>query len=347
MLQFHGGFEMKKLDSWNSEFRKNKFYERQKQKHYHPFSLREHKTIKNGEKTIAVMLDLDGTCDYIDDEKADIFVKQLNFIRKKFRANYGTISISTHYNNSDKIKTILDIITKHLTPNIKIGLNFYYGGIYDYKINKNIPKERRFNLDKERTFGQYYLYDPSINNQWFAIIDDGIEDDTYKKYEKSQPMLLCLPSQSENMITQNNFMRIATMTVGFDGVIECLDNYINSIKKLSSKQIFENQKNMMRHLSSYELIQKIRMEEYAFIEQYFLEGYADLNDYQDALMYIYYKLYSKDSATTSFTKDHFIHIKNILEILCQHFMEQSNEQYLKCEKCLKYIESDVFNITNY
>ena len=56
------------------------------------------------------MLDLDGTSDFINDEKAKIFINQLNTLRLKFGASHATICISTHYDNPDKMIEVLDIL---------------------------------------------------------------------------------------------------------------------------------------------------------------------------------------------------------------------------------------------
>lgn len=125
---------MKNRDSWNSQYRKRRFYERQELKQ---------EILKDSDdncahipKTIAVMLDLDGTTDFIDDEKAKLFMKQLEIIRRKFGAKLATISISTHYRDSSRMKDTLDILARNLSKNIKLGISFYYGGIYDYDKKK-------------------------------------------------------------------------------------------------------------------------------------------------------------------------------------------------------------------
>lgn len=242
---------MKKQYGWVSEYQRKKFLERQKlQQEKKSLGYLEYDDGFKSPKTIAVMLDLDGTCDFIDDEKAQIFISQIDLLRKKFGAKLATISISTHYDSSDRMQKVLEILSRNLSEHIKIGLNFFYGGIYDYEKNKDNMQEYGFNQNKVKTFDSYYVNCLGMNNQWFAIIDDTIPHDTYTKYQNTHSMLVCRPSQQdENSISKNNFMSISSLTNGFDGVIEILDCYIKSIKHLSPTQIMETQRNMITHLS--------------------------------------------------------------------------------------------------
>lgn len=311
----------RRQDGWVSEYRRQKFLERQKKPfkdleiHYLAPPLLKMPT------TIAVMLDLDGTINGINDEKASAFVKQLDYIRQKFKAEEGFISISTHYDNSSKIKENLDILARNLSSTIKIGMSFYYGGTYDYEKNCDTACGMRFNHDKVETFTSYYVHDISQRNSWFAIIDDGIEDDVYLKYQNWHPMVVCRPSQSEECVSKNHFMRRASTEFGFDGVLEAMDSYIESITPLSPIQILDTQRNMIMHLSSFQLIEKIRGRDYAFLERYFLEGYADEEDYQDTLSWL---LLTNSNACPS--KEELIYLQRILEFMITHFQENENEQ---------------------
>lgn len=318
---------MKKQDGWVSEYRKKKFYERQeikKIKEMNENSL-DDCLYPNSMKTISVMLDLDGTSDGIDDEKARLFIKQLDFIRMKFNAEKCTISISTHYSDEERIKPVLDILSRNLPKGVEIGLSFFYGGMYNYDTDQTTVLEHNFNRDKVKTFDGFYVHDLIKSNQWFAIIDDGMDDDVYKKYKDIHPMLLCLPSQSEKSVQKNNFMRIATVTKGIDGVIEILDSYINSIKKLSSKAIMQKQNDLMIHLSSYELVQKIRNREFSFVERYFKEGMADKDDYTDAMVWLKLTLLGIQK---TINKEDCIHIQNILQLLSNHFNNNDDNKFV-------------------
>lgn len=325
---------MNKLYDWISERKRKKFIERQNKNKQLPNNI-ETKNIVEIPKSIAVMLDIGGTCDFINDEKAKKFINQLDILRKKFGAATATISISTHYGDSEKIKELLEILVPNLVENVKIGLNFFYGGIYDYDKKEDILKGYSFNSDKVSTFASYYVNSSEVNNEWFAIIDDSIDDDTYKRYKQERPMLVCKPTQfGEETLSKNNFMSISTSTMGIDGVIELLDTYINSIKSLTPIQIMETQKNMMTHLSSWDLIEIIREHNYAFLERYFKEGYADEADYKDSLNWIVFT--SNDS---KLTRDELTHLRSVLEIMTEHFKNknetESIESILSLQKKLK------------
>ncbi len=319
---------MKKQYGWVSEYRRKKFEARTKTNNKIGQNLlKSFDTGNNFEipATIAVMLDLDGTCDYINDEKAKIFISQLDILRKKFEARTATISISTHYNNSDRMQKVLEILSRNLSSHIKIGINFFYGGIYYYDKREEVLQGDSFNRDKVETFDNYYVNSLGRNNQWFAIIDDGILDDTYVEYKNSRPMLVARPSQrDEDSLSKNNFMSISTTTKGIDGVIEILDLYIESIRYLSPMQIMETQRNMITHLSSWDLIEKIRNHDYAFLERYFKEGFADEADYRDLLNWLIYTNSNKNPS-----KDELIYLRGIFKLISEHFQKTNEIENIK------------------
>lgn len=312
---------MKKQYGWVSEYKRRKFFESQKMNHekklQESFS---YDTLSKNNKTIAVMLDLDGTIDFIDDEKIKIFIMQLNYLRIKFGAKQAIISISTHHNNSIRIKEILDLISKHINMYIKIGICFYYGGTYDYDKKIDTFKNGNFNYDKVRTFVSYYVNNHKFDNMWFAIIDDGISKYTYQEFQDIQPMLLARPSQNSFDVLKDNFMSISTLTKGFDGVIELLEKYIKSIEGLTATQVLETQKNMITHLSSFELVNKIWKKDFYFLERYFKEGYADDADYSDTLLFL------GQIKKEQLTKDELLCLKRILELISNYVNAQKKEE---------------------
>lgn len=277
---------MRKKDSWSSEFRKKKFYERQAAKKERDYS----KKYGNTEevqlpRTISVMLDLDGTTDNINDEKAKIFFEQLEFIRIKFEADYGTVSISTHYRSGKVMNSVLEVLERNLPETFRLGLNFFYEGTYSYPDKVEIIRHPEFNSNKVETFIRF-SESSEVINRWMAIIDDGLDEDVYKKYQNKRRMFFCRPSQDEESLVKNNFMSIASCKKGFDGVIEGLAQYIENIRDLSSDQIKHHQENMITHLSSFELMNKIRNHDYPFLMRYFSEGYADEDDYNNVLKWL-------------------------------------------------------------
>lgn len=189
---------------------------------------------------------------------------------------------------------------------------------------KDIAQNYSFNSNKVSTFDDYYVSSVGVDNQWFAIIDDNISEDIYKKYQICHPMLLCRPSQPQYELAKNCFMSISTMTNGFDGVLESFNTYINFIKDLSPEQILETQRNMITHLSCGELIAKIRKRNYAFIERYFTEGHADDADYKDTLNCI---AYTYSDPTPS--KIELVQLQNILEIISKKFESSNNKEIVE------------------
>lgn len=295
----------------------------------------ENKVPNKKKKQIAVMLDLERTSEDITEKTAEIFIKQLEFIRHKFLAEEGRISISTHYGESDKIQKVLNILAKHTTDTIKIGLSFYYGGIFDYEKQLDLEQGYSFNRNKIKTFEMFYMDSSTVTNEWFAIIDDGISEEEYKYYQNKQPSFFCRPSKNEYDLKYNSFMNIATTTKGMSGVIESLDNYIKSIENLSPEQILEKQKNMICHLSGSDLVNKIRNREYKYLEQYFKEGFADKADYSDTLTWL-----EITNLKMIPTKEEREQIKRILALIEEYYQYEEETQSLAK---LRILRSTLFN----
>lgn len=330
---------MREKESWGSLYRKKKFYERQKlkkekedlEKYGEDVFSREYRRslfeVSLFKKTnqIAVMLDLEGTSEKINEETAEVFVKQLEFIREKFEAEEATISLSTHYPDSSKMQNVLTILSRHTTNTVKIGLNFFFGGIYEFDEKKEDLQEPGFNSNKVSTFETFYIRDFEIENTWFAIIDDEISEDIYKEYQNEHPMLLLRPSQIDDSLN-GNFMCYETKTKDFDGVIEGLNAYIETIKNLSPKQILQAQRNMVSHLSAWEVKNKVINGEFSFLERYFSEGYADEDDYRIFLHEIGFKTIEQVEKTE------LVYLKNILHLFHSKFVSENNEPKLEVVK---------------
>lgn len=275
-------------------------------------------------KTIAVLLDLDGTSDFINDEKAKMFIHKLEFIRQKFGADVGTISISTHFSDSSKMYDTLEVLSRNLNENIRIGLNFYYSGIYDFYKKAEIHQLSGFNRSKVDTFDEFYVHNSEFENMWFSLIDDGLSDDIYKNYQNVHPMFLCRPSQRENKIKYNCFMNISTVTKGFDGVLECFDKYIESIKELSLDGILEKQKDMLVHLPSYDLNDKTWNRDYQFLTRYFSEGFADESDYVDTLSWLILT-----NNIQKPTEEEQKQIEKLLDMMVEKFSSNNDEENIE------------------
>ena len=243
--------------------------------------------IYSSRKTINILLDLEGTCDYIDNELVKIFIEQIDTIRKKFKADSAIISISTHYNNSDKIKQVLDIINNNLSGNVEIGLSFYYGGIYDYYSNQMVFRNEAFNTDKLETFKEYYLENSSYDVKWIALIDDMLANESYKKFKDNYPVLVCKPSQRVINKAENNFMCMSSQLPGFYGIVENLYKYIDFIRHISCHKILEKQKRTKSHISQYELVDKIVTKDFTFIEENFNDLELSQSDCLSLLNFIF------------------------------------------------------------
>lgn len=275
-----------KKDSWDSEFRKKRFYENQRRK-----TLKENfedissinSILKSRKKTsiprsIAIMLDLEKTCDKITDKEAEIFMKQVDTLRKQFGNESAYICISTHSRTSTHIKMVFDILNKYRNENIGFGTSFIYGGKYSYSFDSVTPMGFLYNSDKIQTFTDHYLH--SLNVGWFALIDDSLNEDVYKSFQHSIPMIGLKPSGRKEDI-YNNFMYRTTDTDNFSGVIELMDEYVKDIKGMTLNDIAEEQRKMPRHLSSWELYQLLINYQFEEVIKYLNSGMADSDDYKN------------------------------------------------------------------
>lgn len=287
-----------KKDSWDSEFRKKRFYENQRRKalkeNFEDISSVNHFLIDIPvpiiPRSIAIMLDLEGTCDKIKDEEAKIFLKQVDTIRRQFGEEKAYICISTQSSSSKEIKRVFDILNNYKNDDVILDTSFILGGVYDYRYDSVTPMGFCFNANKIQTFKDYYLNDRNLNIGWVAIIDDSLSVDVYKYYQRLIPMVGLKPRGKKDDY-YNNFMYRTTDTDNFLGVIELMQKYINDIKGMTLFDILDEQEEMKRHLSSWELHELIRNCQFRSIIEYLNSGMTDESDFKDiyATLMLYYQ----------------------------------------------------------
>lgn len=190
-------------------------------------------------KNIAIMLDIGGTSSKIDDFSAKILINDLEYLRQKFGASNVIISLSTLYGSINIMNRALQVLSRNLIDNVCVGLCFYANGFYNYYNDEAKFMAWNFNGDKVATFDNYVIKDS--DNVWFAVFDDTMNPNIYKRYQNEHIMLMGCPSSRESLIEVNNFMRRATVTKDIEGVIEILEDYINDIKDMSLDEILTTQ----------------------------------------------------------------------------------------------------------
>lgn len=283
-----------KTDSWDSEFRKNRFYENQKRKalkeynkqqENNPFCSVLRSKPKPKPVSIAVMLDLDGTCNLIDDELAEKFIDEVEVLREQFGGN-AYICISTHSSSSRHIKKVFDYLAKYKKEGIILAKSFFYGGTYDYEYDEERYEGFSFNSNKVNTFSQVYLDNKELNIGWFAIIDDSLSEDIFKPYQEFRAMVGLRPGYT-GTDRYNNFMYRTTSTKNFLGVVELMDKYIEDVNDKNIFDIIDIQRKMPRHLSSWEVSELLRNYQFSEIVNYLNSGLADKDDFRD----VYTRLY--------------------------------------------------------
>lgn len=177
-------------------------------------------------KILAVMLDIQETCDGIDNNKAKIFIAQLEKIKRKYKAKEIIISVITQEEKTPREQVVLNILSRNLKKGIKIEPREINTDSYN---------------DKIQFFEDNYIHNIEKNTVWFALIDTKIKANIYKKYQYNRAMLVCMPSQEKT--AKYNIMSISTTTPGFTGVLESIDKYIEQVRYFSPFQILDYQRN--------------------------------------------------------------------------------------------------------
>lgn len=274
------------------------------------------------EKTIVMMIDLDGFHTNIDDETAELLVNQMDFIRKKFKANVANICLTTKKQNPHCLDNTLVILSKYLKNKVKFGLHFYQSGIYDYNTQqvemiKRIPC---FNYYTLQNFLDYNVDNPNIENKWFTYVCKGYCS-FYEPYqEKEHPMIEILHS-TEKKDAYSNLMFYQTKTKDFLAIVEGLSSYISTIKNLTVEEILEVQKNMVEHLNDFDINCNVRNNRFSFLEWYFKEGYLDGEGYVAFLNYAFYYRFNRHEIT----QEELVHFYNILNLLQNKFTLEKND----------------------
>lgn len=185
------------------------------------------------------MLDLQKTLDYISDKTANIFMKQVECLRKKFEAEEAVLFISSQTEFVGDLYESAHILERNRGANIKFANCYYLNGIYNPStgIIQEIPN---VNENKIQVLKQEYLLDNTT--KFFAVIDDQITIETLQVFQNERPFVLIRPSQYEGLVEADNFSCYSSYLLGFDGVIDGLDRYLERISSLSSDEIFASQK---------------------------------------------------------------------------------------------------------
>lgn len=315
---------MKYIDSWSSEYRKKKFYQKRAEKAFKENMANVRLSNNDSSKSIAIMLDLEHTSNDIDIGSASIFVREVEVIRRKFNAKCCYICISTHSGSCEEVKRVLDFFAPYTSNTLKIGESYLYGASYNYQSDTLTNEGAFFNSNKLDTFKRYYLNDQYFDNVWFCVADDSLDLEVYNKFKDVHPCLFIKPGSSE----KSNFMCIPTETKGFDGVIEALDLYIKSISKLNINTILRNQMESISHLSSFELINRVRNHDYEFLIRYFEGNYADEHDYYDVLNWL-------GLQKRELIEEEFDLVRRLLELLRAGFKkEEMNSKILELESII-------------
>ena len=308
---------MKKKDSWDSEFRKRRFYYNKEKKALKIFGKEQLEVFPSVltssrvsvPKSIAIMLDLDGTSNHIDAETAEIFIKQVDTLRKQFGGEKAFICISTHAHGPEPIKRVLDELAVFVNDDIVLGNSFYFGGVYEYGTDTCYNMSGLFNMKKIQTFQDHYLKSENLNIGWFALIDDTISNTVYKTFQYDKPMVVMKPGCS-SISKYNNFMNRETCTDNFAGVIEMMDTYIKDIREMDLWDVLDKQEMMISHLSDFEIHELVKNRRFSELLRYLQSDMTDKEDFKRT-----YKWLMVENSLEPFGKNYESYVEEILEVL--------------------------------
>lgn len=270
---------------------------------------------------VAIMLDLQDTLDGIDDEKAQIFMEQLNRLRLKYNADKIIINLSSHMNTPNGLISYLEILHRNLKPNIILDDAAYLSGTYNYETGVDDFKGFGYNLRKTSVFEEKYFRE--YNVVCHGIIDDSVSSDYIKDFKDKKPVFIIRPSLlNEEELSKDNMMCHSTLTEGFLGVLECMDSYLSVIENIPSSDIVKMQSEELIHLSALEVKNSCINKNFDLVLRYVIEGKLDDDDYERVARELVWSL-KADSLTT----DDLNKIRGIIEAL-NNYLDKNNEYLL-------------------
>ncbi len=270
-------------------------------------------TKKENQKSIVIMLDLDGVIDGLNDEKAKLFINLLWDFKNLIQVDEIVFFLSSHTYKIEPIKNALDIFNKYLKPAITIGESYYLFGKYNYQIDKKEELYFGYNLNKINMLEKYYL---TPNVKWCAIIDDCIKVQDVKKYQMIRPMTLFTPSQDKDNSKLENAMFFSTTTNGFDGALELLNRFKIFLEQYKLDQIFELQQKALFYPSLSELINLLNNKEYDLLLTYLKTFPLDTSFYEKLAKTI-------ESDNLHIHPKYLDKFKEIVEIINQNLKEET------------------------
>lgn len=208
------------------------------------------------EKIVAIMLDLQGTLDGLEEENAKIFMHQVECLVDLFKADKAILVLSSHVYTPKPFYKSIDLLEKVHSSKVQLGICNYLNGDYNPETREVRMIEPMYNVNKFQVFSNVYLTNKDVEEKnivFFAVVDDEADITIAKTYQNQLPLFISRPSQiNAQKLLEDNFMCYSTYTKGFDGVIETLKKYLENINGLSEEEIFWYQKREDFSLSYFE-----------------------------------------------------------------------------------------------
>lgn len=269
---------------------------------------------------IAVMLDIQGTLDNIDDQKANLFIKQLHTLRMKYGTEKIIINLSSNIHSERGLIPFLEILQRNLLPNIILDDATYLFGTYNYESGYKNEIGWGYNLKKIDLFEAKYLDRSEYDIIGLGIIDDRADPSYIEKHKDNRPVFTIRPSQKDKeSLKYDNLMCYSTETFGFDGVLECLDTYLKRLKDVPADKVVEEQQKELMHLGALEVRTLCIKKKFDLLYRFIKENKLDEEDYERVARELNYLIKEKN-----IEKNELNILKKLIEALIPH-IEKDNE----------------------
>lgn len=277
---------------------------------------------KEKESSIVIMLDLQKTLDGIDDEKAQIFMKQLDTLRIKYNAQKVILNVSSHVYSPDSFIKYLEILHRNLQPGIVLDDATYLSGTFNYETGVTEFINFGYNLKKLTVFEEKYF---SIYNViCHGIIDDSVSPSYLKGHKDERPVFIIRPSaKNEGELNKDNLMCHSSLTVGFDGVLEGMSLYLDTVKDIPTSMIVKKQQEELVYLSETDINMLCIERNFSLLLRYVKDGNLDMKLYD-----IIARELVNAIENNVLNIDELIIIKEIIEELRRHL--EINNIHLLC-----------------
>lgn len=218
-------------------------------------------------RTIPILLDVQGTLENMNNENIDTFMNQIKCLIQNFQADQAFLIISSLATDPNELIPYMNLLRKHLMPQILLENCYYLNGMIDAETNEVTEICSMYNYNKFLVFEETYLLNQEQNTPvMFLVADDEILNSAARKYQNQMPVCFLRASQvTEERLREDNLMIHSSFTKGFDGVVELLSQYLTHIQSLNCREVVKCQQTECFTLNYYEIIAALEEKNYDLI----------------------------------------------------------------------------------